>query len=334
MGGKAPDAPDYTAAAEAQGASSREAIRDQTYANRPDQTTPWGYTNWTSENVDGTERWTQNTGLRSDLSDILDREIGLQGDRTELASGLTGRMRSEFGQPIDYGGLTPMGERPYEQFTSSEDVQRHLSGDPTAMRGRAEDAVYGKAQSRLAPRFDSQRQAMEVKLRNQGLGPEDAAYKAQMSGIDQQETDAYNQAQYSAIDAGKGEQQQAWQQIQDQGSFFNRSGDQAFGQNLAANAQNYQQAMSGSAYANQLRQQQIAEAQSLRGQSLNEINALMHGQQVSMPNMPSFTGASAAQPTNYLGAAQSQGQSSLDAFNAQQGANQGWLSAAGSLYGM
>jgi hypothetical protein len=70
-------------------------------------------------------------------------------------------------------------------------------------------------------------------------------------------------------------------------------------------------------YQNTLRQQQIAEAQMRQLQPLNNINALLTGQQVGMPQMPQFNAAGAAQPVNYMGAAQNQYQSSLDAFNAQ-----------------
>lgn len=355
MGGKAPDSPDYAAAAAAQGEASKEVTRDQTWANRPEQVTPWGSTNWNTQSVIDPStglpvtQWKQTTGLRSDLTDILDKQIGVQGKRSDLALGLTDRMKSEFGSAADYGGLVPMGERPYEQFTAPEDNQRALDysgarqvGDPNDYRQRAEDAMYSKAESRLSPRFAQQREAMEVKLRNQGLGPEDQAYKAQMSGIDQQETDAYDQAQWGAIDAGKGEAQQSFAQdvtarnqgtseADRMGGFGNQAAEQAFQQQFQANQGNYGQAMQGSNYANALRQQQIAETQGFRGQSLNEINALLNGQQVNNPSMPNFNTASKANETNYLGAAQAQGQSDLDAYNASQQAAQGWMSGATSL---
>jgi hypothetical protein len=82
-----------------------------------------------------------------------------------------------------------------------------------------------------------------------------------------------------------------------------QSNQNAFNQALGANAQNWQQALQGSQYANQIRQQQITEALTKRGASLNEINALLSGQQVGMPQMPNFNTAQAAQPGDYMGAA-------------------------------
>jgi hypothetical protein len=45
-GGSAPPAPDYTAAAVAQGAADLESVKYQTEANRVNQYTPWGSTTW------------------------------------------------------------------------------------------------------------------------------------------------------------------------------------------------------------------------------------------------------------------------------------------------
>ncbi|MBU90821.1 MAG: hypothetical protein CL475_00165, partial [Acidobacteria bacterium] len=56
-----------------------------------------------------------------------------------------------------------------------------------------------------------------------------------------------------------------------------------------------------------LRQQAIAEEAQRRGMSINEMNALMTGQQVATPQMPQFLGAGAAQAPQLLAAAQAQG---------------------------
>ena len=73
-----------------------------------------------------------------------------------------------------------------------------------------------------------------------------------------------------------------------------------FQQALAANQQNFGQSMQGANYANQLRQQQIAEEMQRRGYGLNEINALLSGQQVGMPSMPSFMGAGQQAQTPWM----------------------------------
>ena len=87
-------------------------------------------------------------------------------------------------------------------------------------------------------------------------------------------------------------------------------------------------------YANALRQGQLAETQGMRGQSLNEINALIAGQQVAMPSMPNFTQSGMAQPVDYLGAASSQYSGAIDQYNAQQGGMQGLMSGAMGIASM
>ena len=100
-----------------------------------------------------------------------------------------------------------------------------------------------------------------------------------------------------------------------------------FNQALQANQQNFGQAMSGSNYANQIRQQQITEQMQKRGSSLNEINALLSGQQVQNPQMPNFNTASAAQAAPIY-------QAGVDQSNFNQGQQQQWMDAATGLGGM
>ncbi len=307
MGGKSQQ-PDMQQAAVQQGEINKEAVTQQTYANRPTQYTPWGAVSWTPETFtdpgtgDEVTRWSQTTALTPALQDILNKQVAIQGGRADIAGALTGRMGSEFGNPMDWSGLSPMGEVPISQFTMPEgDV-----GDPYATRQAAEDAVFNQAMSRLDPRFASERQATEIRLRNQGLRPGDELWQSQMEALGQTQNDARNQALWSASGAGRAESAQMFgQQLGRNQNNFNQA--------LSANQQNFGQAMQGSAYANQLRQQQLTEAMQRRGFSLNEINALLSGQQVGMPQMPNFSQAQAAQPAPiYQGAAD---QASINAAN-------------------
>jgi hypothetical protein len=76
-----------------------------------------------------------------------------------------------------------------------------------------------------------------------------------------------------------------------------------------------------------MRQQAIAEEAQRRGMPLNEMNALLNGQQVNMPqgfaNAPNTT-ANAAQPIQSLAAAQAQG-------NFQSQNQNDWGSAIGGI---
>jgi hypothetical protein len=320
-----PSTPDFGDIAVGQGEDNRQVVEDQIYANRPDQYTPWGYTKWTTENVDGKDRWTQTQGLTPEMQNELYKQQAIQSGKSDVAGNLVGRMGNEFSEAADWSTLSPMGGVPESQFTRSEDVQTEL-GDPTAMRGRAEDAIYDKGANRLNERFSGQKQALETKLRNQGVGPEDAAWKTQMQGLANQETDAYGNLQSDAVTQGRGEQAQAWNQDLQGGQFANAGNQQRFGQNQAANQQNYGMAMQGSQYANQIRQQQMTEEMQQRGFSLNEINALMSGQQVQPPGMPNFAQAESAEPAPLY-------QGAVDQSNAEQAAYQAKLSGVTDLAG-
>ena len=166
---------------------------------------------------------------------------------------------------------------------------------------------------------------------------------------------AFNQA-LSAGQFGNQAQQQLFGQMMGQADLANRATGQQFQQDLASqqfrnqalgqasaldiqrmNAQNsalaQQQALNQqyAAFQNQLRQQAIAEQMQRRGMSLNEMNALLSGQQVNMPQMPSFVAAQRSETPNILGATQMGYDAALGAYNAQQA---GASNALGGLFSL
>ena len=317
MGGKS--TPNFGDMAVQQGEANAGVVRDQTYANRPTQYTPWGYTSWQATpytdpgSGERTTRWSQTMGLTPELQDILNKQIAIQGGRTDVAGGLTQRMMDEFGQKLDFSNMSPLAAVPLAQYTMPEGPLE----DPYQTRQRAEDAMYQKAQSRLQPQFDAKRQQLEIKMRNQGIGPEDEAWKAQMTNLANQENDATNQAIWSSVGEGRSESGQMFGQglAQNQNTY-----NQAYQSNQA----NFGQAAQNFEMANALRQQQMTEAMQQRGFSLNEINALLNGQQVNAPQMPDFTGASAAAPAPVY-------QGAVDKSNLQQGQLQSVLNGVTGL---
>jgi hypothetical protein len=116
--------------------------------------------------------------------------------------------------------------------------------------------------------------------------------------------------------------------------FYNRALQQNFGNQLTANQQNFQQMLQEQEFQQRLRQQAIAEQQTARVQPLNELNALLTGQQVGTPQMPSFNTAGLAQTPNLLRAADMGYQADLGQYNAmlanQQAQRQGLFGALGA----
>lgn len=272
--------PDYKGAAEETARSDAEMLDKQTMANRPNQYNPWGSMEW-SQGPGG--QWSQTQTLTEDAQSALDAQMAMQKGKSEQGLGMMDRMKDEFGEPVDWG-----------QFGD----QTGLEFDPTELRQRSEDAAYGRATSRLDPRFEQEGQALEIKLRNRGLTEGDAAYDSAMQNFNQTKTDAYDRAQTGAVSQGRAESGQAFQQ------------------------------QKGSAdYANQLRQNQMKEMMQQRGMSLNEINAIMSGQQVQTPGFEGFNQAGRSQGVDYSGALKSS--SEFD-----QAQSQMLMSGIGDMAGM
>lgn len=273
-----PKAPDYKGAAEAQAASDKVALEYQTAANRPDQNNPWGNVKW-SQDDEG--NWTQDTTLNEASQGVLDSQLGMMQDKSDLAQGMMGRLGSEFGNEMDWNKF---GDPTSLEF------------NPDEIRQKAEDAAYSRATSRLDPRFAESDTSLEVSLRNRGLSEGDEAFDSAMANQAMSKTDAYTAAQDTAVGQGRAESDQMFQQQKQQAD-----------------------------YANNLRQSQMSEEMKKRGFSLNEINAIMSGQQVAPPEFQSFTNAGRGAATNYSAAAQSQG-------NFDQAAYQSMLGGAGDMF--
>lgn len=273
MGKKSgPPAPDYTAAAQAQGAASKDVTNTQTYANRPNQVTPFGTQTWAPYTVtDPTTgqpmtQWTSNTQLNPQQQGALDDQMNVQAGRSWIGQGLMPGVANSLSQPLDFGGLPDRGQL----------------YDPGHYVQQAQDTI-----SQLqAPNIAQRRNALTTQLSNQGISPGSEAYRNSM----RTEDDAETRANLSGILAGE------------------QYGNQLFGQGLA-----------GAQFANQNRAGALGERMMARDMPLQDMNAVLSGQGVGNPTMPSFSNGGAAQPTNFLGAAGLTGQHDLDVYNAQQG---------------
>ena len=303
--GSAPPPPDYAGAAREQGQQSKEITNMQNFANRPNQTTPWGGTTWSTQAVTDpatgqqVTQWNQNLEVAPQAQEALDSQMALQSGRSRLAESMLPRARQEVSNPWDFS-----------QFTTRKGISGETTqaGTPEAFvqdRQRIENAMF----DRMRPEHQFQNEALRTQLSNQGITEGSEAYdRAQRQQADLQARERFN-----ALEIGGNEQQRM------QSAQLAREG-QAFGQDVTdAN------------FTNNLRQQEIAEEMQRRGMSLNEINALITGQQVQTPQMPGFVTAQRADPAQLLQATQLQGQYGLDAYNAKQMGAQGMMSG---LFGL
>jgi hypothetical protein len=264
-------------------------------------------------------------------------EPGFTGERQRIEQGLFDRMRPEqqFQEDRTRTMLANQGLTP-----GSEAYNRELGRLGEQQAGERYNAMNmaGQEQQRMQQMMlGQQQQAFGQDLSSQQA--QNAALQAQF-GQGLQAGQFTNQALQNQFSQGLQSGQFTNQALQNQfgqglqaGQFYNQAGQQQFNQEMGANAQNFGQMQQMADYQNKMRQQAIAEQAMQRGMSLNEMNALLTGQQVGTPQMPSFQSATAAQPLQALAAAQGQGQYAADMAKADAQQGSGLWSGLGSLAG-
>ena len=358
MGKSTPAAPDYTGAANAQAAASKENLTTQNFANRPTINTPFGSQSWTTkEMVDPSTKqnvtsWTQENTVNDTLKPALQAQMDSQLARSQLANSFMNRVGSEYSQPFDYQNLPAMtsGGQAGEIRTNVADYAPGLNtsfnfgGAPAAPTYDTgyRDRVAQSLMERMMPVQDYQNRQLQTQLSNQGFKLGSEGYKRGLDELAQrQAAERYNAYDTAGNEAQRmygsqmGARQQGISEAMAQGNFGNQALGQAQGLDInamnAMNAAQGQQFGLNQSYANQqntLRQQALAEQAQRRGMSLNEMNALMSGQQVQMPTMPTFNAAGRSETPNLMGAMQNTYQANLDAANAK---NAGMSNVFGGL---
>ncbi len=361
MGGKgsAPAAPDYMGATQLQGEISRENLNTQNYANRPTINTPFGSQSWGTQAVKDPATgqivtgWTQNTTLAPGLQQALNDQMNIQAGRSDLAGSFMNRVASDYSRPMDYSSLPALtsANQVGSLQTGTTDYTPGLAtsfnfGNPLPQVDSSfRDTVANQLMERMRPTHDYQQSQLETRLANQGFTQGSDAYNRALNELNQRQSmERFNALDQSGNEARRlydmqmGTAQQGYQQNLGAAQFQNQALGQAsaldLGRMQAQNQAMGQQYGLNQQYANQqnqLRQQAIAEQMQRRGMSLNEMNALLSGQQVQMPNMPTFNASGQAQTPNIMGAMQNQYDAQLGAYNAQQAGMNSLLGAGAQL---
>lgn len=293
MGKASPPAPpDYKGAAEASAQASQESANQQMYYNRPNQNTPFGSQSWeygtTVDPTSGKEYTTstQNSQLAPEAQRALNAQLNIQGDRSEFAQDMLGRVQEGTAEAFNYGD--------YGEYQGLRNEY-----DPSAP-GEYRDQAFGNMMSMAEPGRENQRSRMETQLANQGITQGSEAYANSMRQLGDQES-----RQEMGFMTQAGAEGQRVQQMQ------------GAEQGMDVRDANYQ---------NNLRQMQVAEGLQGRNLPLNELNALLTGQQVQQPGMPGFNEAGRAESADYLGAANMQYQGELDIYNTKQASKDALMS--------
>ena len=304
---KAPDAPDYTGAANATAAGNLKAAQTAAAANRVNQITPYGNLDYTQNGTDsqGNPTWTAATTLSPVGQQLLDAQ-----NNTSLGlSDLFGTQLGNVSNAIN-AGFNP-NVPAIQANLATPQLQTSVGG--TGMEGW--DQASQLIMNRLQPTIEHQNEQSDAQLANQGIVPGTEAYANAKRVLQMGQNDLLNQAQV----AGQGVQQNLFGQNVTAGQFANQAQNQMFG-NSVTNA-NLTNAANNQAFNQQLTQYQLP---------LNMLNALRTGAQVTNPtfsNVPQQATTTGADITGATNAASNYGLANFNAANASQaGLNSGLFS--------
>jgi hypothetical protein len=190
-------------------------------------------------------------------------------------------------------GKSQAAETLVDQATGAFKKEFDWAGQPEVpgSLGEAQGSAYDKMSAMLEPRRGRTREALETRLANQGLARGTEAFK----NAQRDQSELFDQQDRGLLAAAMGE-----------------------GRSDVATQQ-------------QMRQAGIAEEAQRRGMSLNELNALLTGQQVNMPTMPSFNQAGSSQAEQALAAATERGTFELGRNKQKQDAQPDIGSAVGAV---
>jgi len=281
--GGSPDYPDPSKTAAQQAVMNENTARVNATLNRINQYTPYGQQVFT----DLGRQWElANPGQpksknpyrdqwRSDIKLSPDSEAAVKAEMLnsrllqELGTGQIGRIGEAVSGDLDFSGLPELAG----------------SGGYADQRKAVEDALYGRATSRLDPQFEQQQRQLETSLANKGIAIGSEAWNRAMDQFSRARNDAYAGARSDAISGGGAEQ------------------SRLFGLDLGA------------------RQQGITEALTRRNQPLNELSAILSGGSVATPQFAP-AGAASVAPVDYTSLVNNKYQTQAQAAQANQ---QNWM---------
>lgn len=311
-----PPAPNYAAAAQAQGQANVDAARVQGKINNPNVVNPYGTqtTTWGTFDQPGFDKATQQykqtlaaynqqlattspflkSTLKAPIAPTRDQYTA-NGDTPTLTQTFSPEQQALYNQSTkNQQGLGMLGQQGIQSAQGIIGNKVDYSGAPAmpgsydALRSKVYDAMMARPNQDIAVQRDN----TNSNLIAAGIRPGTTAYDNAMRNVDRQQTDAEQQAQ---INAGNQTQQ-------------------AYGMDL------------------QSRQQGLNEYNAQRSIPLNEITALMSGSQVSNPfSMPGYAQNAQVAPAPVYAAANAQNQYGVDLYN-QKAAQQANLQSG--LFGL
>jgi hypothetical protein len=256
----------------------------------------------------------------------LDKSNQIANLSNDMAYSQLGRVNNILSEPMDTGNLQV--REPGISSTNPAYAHNSSAIDPSnyqvTQRVNPDNYQFGRGdfeqyrtqaleglRGRMNPQLDRQREIELTRLRNSGIAEGSEAWREQLALMDRQRNDA-DLAMVSQAGAevdrafGQDLQRNQFDFTADQASArmeleqlgFEQARDLTAGQNARDIASyNLNRDTSIASHNNAIRNAQLQERMALRNQPLNEIAALLAGQQVNVPQFANFQGGAVA-PTN------------------------------------
>jgi len=186
----APPPPDYAGAAKETAQGNLDAARANIAANRVNQYTPYGSLEYqvSGEDKFGNPMWKATQSLAPDQQKLLDIQNQLSIGTGQLGQKGLGYVENMINQPFDTSKLVSTGFNPSQSY---------------------QDAYM----QRLKPQIEQGREALDVKLANQGIPVGSEAYRRAMLAQSQRENDLLATATTQGFGVGQQARQQGFNEL-------------------------------------------------------------------------------------------------------------------------
>jgi len=188
-GGSAPPPPDYSGAARETAAGNLDAARANIAANRVNQYTPYGQLEYkiSGEDPYGNPTWSATQSLAPAQQKLLDYQNQASMGLGELTGKGLGYVSNMLDTPFDTSQLPTTGFNPSQSY---------------------QDAYM----QRLQPQIEQGREALDIKLANQGIPVGSEAYRRAMLAQSQRENDLLSSITTQGFGIGQQARQQGLQE--------------------------------------------------------------------------------------------------------------------------
>ena len=304
-----PPAPDYAAAATAQGQANLTSAQQGSVISNPNIISPYGNQTVTWGAADpnlpgGAQQATVTQSLTPDAQAALTAQQHVQLGEANLAQQGRGQASSLLGTPFQYQGpalQTSLANPGGVDYGPSAGQYGLASGINTrgvaAMPVNAGTTGQQALMQRLQPEIDQTNAALSQRLANQGITLGSEAYNNAMRTQGQNNNDLTSQAALQGINLDMSANNQGFNQAATLAQARNAAIGQNFGQaatsaGLYNNAQNQQfnQGLQSATFGNNAQQALLQQQLGLYNQPLNQITSLMSGSQIQNPQFQQFSG--------------------------------------------